>query len=213
MYKTSLAISTLISISFFSFPTLAHDKAQLASITNPLVLKSRAAIKPLAMQLKQAMQGAMKSGGPIKALSVCQAQAPVITNALNTNKINTNSLNSTPTQHVSVTRTSLKVRNSTNTPDKWELKVLQQFEHDLAAGKSIKNIEYSEKVMTEQGEIFRYMKAIPTKAVCLKCHGSEISADVQEKIANLYPKDKAVGFKKGDIRGAFSTKILLSNSK
>ncbi len=208
MYKTSLAISTLISISFFSLPTIAHDKAQLASTTDPLVLKSRTAIKPLAMQLKQAMQGAMKSGGPIKALSVCQAQAPIITN-----KINTSALHSDSTQHVSVTRTSLKVRNLTNAPDKWELKVLQQFESDLAAGKRIKNIEYSETVMTEQGETFRYMKAIPTKAVCLKCHGSEISADIQKKIAQLYPEDKAVGFKQGDIRGAFSTKILLSNSK
>ncbi|MPQ96322.1 DUF3365 domain-containing protein, partial [Thioclava sp. JE_KL1] len=51
---------------------------------------------------------------------------------------------------------------------------------------------------------YRYMKPIPTGAVCLSCHGTHIAPAVKQKLNELYPHDKAVGFNKGDIRGAFS---------
>ena len=55
------------------------------------------------------------------------------------------------------------------------------------------------------------MKAIPTGEVCLTCHGSNIKASLQIRINELYPDDKAYGFKIGDIRGAFFVQIPLSN--
>ena len=48
------------------------------------------------------------------------------------------------------------------------------------------------------------MKAIPTGGVCLNCHGSNIKEPVKEKIAELYEGDKAINYKKGDLRGAFT---------
>ena len=53
------------------------------------------------------------------------------------------------------------------------------------------------------GNEFRFMKAIPTGAVCLKCHGTDLSPAVTAKLTELYPDDKATGFKEGDLRGAF----------
>jgi len=50
---------------------------------------------------------------------------------------------------------------------------------------------------------FRFMKAIPMAANCLQCHGTEISPAVSAKLTELYPQDKAVGYKEGDLRGAF----------
>jgi hypothetical protein len=47
------------------------------------------------------------------------------------------------------------------------------------------------------------MKAIPTEAMCLTCHGTEISPAVLTRVNQLYPQDKAIGFKEGDLRGAF----------
>ncbi len=47
------------------------------------------------------------------------------------------------------------------------------------------------------------MKAIPTGPLCLACHGETLAAPVAEKIGELYPADKATGFREGDIRGAF----------
>ena len=47
------------------------------------------------------------------------------------------------------------------------------------------------------------MKAIPTGAVCLNCHGTKIAPEVSQALAGLYPEDRATGFNEGDIRGAF----------
>ena len=53
------------------------------------------------------------------------------------------------------------------------------------------------------------MKAIPTDGLCLQCHGTAIPAEVADKLAELYPHDKAVGYREGDIRGAFVVTSLL----
>jgi cytochrome c553 len=53
------------------------------------------------------------------------------------------------------------------------------------------------------------MKAIPTAAVCLNCHGTDVQPAVKKAISEYYPDDQAVGYSKGQIRGAFSfTKAL-----
>lgn len=48
------------------------------------------------------------------------------------------------------------------------------------------------------------MKAIPTAALCVKCHGETIDPEVEAKLKALYPNDQARGFKEGDLRGAFT---------
>ena len=65
-------------------------------------------------------------------------------------------------------------------------------------------MDYSEVTTHNGKKVFRYMKAIPTGDVCLSCHGSNINEPVANKINSLYPDDKAKGFSKGDIRGAFT---------
>jgi hypothetical protein len=58
-------------------------------------------------------------------------------------------------------------------------------------------------------KVFRYMKAIPADDVCLMCHGKNIPDNLSAELKQLYPNDQATGFKKGDIRGAFTAiKIL-----
>ena len=99
-----------------------------------------------------------------------------------------------------VSRTSLKVRNLNNVADAWEAKVLADFERQLNEGKAAKQLV----AMTHEGSSFRMMKAIPTHAMCLVCHGQTISTDVQNLLAEKYPQDKAVGYQEGQIRGAFS---------
>jgi hypothetical protein len=48
------------------------------------------------------------------------------------------------------------------------------------------------------------MKAIPTAELCLTCHGEALDPELQATLDELYPADKARGFKEGDIRGAFT---------
>jgi hypothetical protein len=61
------------------------------------------------------------------------------------------------------------------------------------------------QALTVDGQpTLRLMKAIPTDEVCLTCHGTHVAPSVLEKIRSLYPHDEAIGYEKGDIRGAFS---------
>ena len=175
----------LLALAVFSTGALADDLTQRAA-------DSRATMKEFGKTLKGKMQQAMKAGGPLNAIGVCNTDAPGIAADISSKK------------GWDVGRTSLKVRNANNAPDAWETKVLNDFEKRKADGANPKKLEHYE-VVTENGKkMFRYMKAIPTGEVCTKCHGQNIDPAVKAKLKELYPNDKATGFKVGDIRGAFT---------
>ena len=48
------------------------------------------------------------------------------------------------------------------------------------------------------------MKAIPTGGICLTCHGTGLSPDIDAVLSQSYPHDLARGYEVGDVRGAFS---------
>ena len=158
--------------------------------------QARDIIKTFSTRLQTALQQAMANGGPVNAIDVCKVKAPAIAAELSTDGW-------------VVRRTSLKVRNPLNAPDNFERKTLQDFADKKASGWDIENLAYYK--MREYGDTseFRYMKAIPTKAICLTCHGEDIPADVRQKLNTAYPDDQARGYQEGDIRGAFSLRKRL----
>jgi len=163
-----------------------------ASSEQQMILESKKSIKLFAQQLKNKLQQGMKTGGPTTAIQVCNTAAADIAKQVSDQ------------QGWKIARTSLKVRNSNNTPDAWEAKVLQDFEKRLKQGVAIKDLEYSEILNKHSQPEFRYMKAIPTQGICLSCHGDKLAPAITEKLQQLYPQDQATGFKLGDIRGAFT---------
>lgn len=181
----------------FIICTLLTSFSGHASDNQQLVNETRGAIKALGAELKATLQSTMKSDGPIKAISVCNTKAPILAKKVSAEK------------GMEVSRTSLKTRNELNAPDAWELAVLEQFEHRKAEGEAVKKIEYSEVTKHNGNKVFRYMKAIPTDDVCLMCHGDNIAQGLTAELNKLYPNDRATGFKKGDIRGAFSVVKIL----
>ena len=159
----------------------------------PYVDESKAAIKSFFDTLKGELVTAMNAGGPVHAIGVCNTIAPQIA----ASKSEETGLN--------LARTSLKVRNPDNAPDAWETAVLEAFEARKAGGEPVDTIAKAEVVEGADGKRqFRFMKAIPTGEVCLKCHGAEISPEVAGRLDELYPEDRARGFALGDIRGAFT---------
>lgn len=186
MTRHALALALLTT----SGTLLAADPAMDPNM-DPNVAEAKGIMKQFATRLQGELQAAMKRGGPIKAIGVCKERAPAIASSL---------------AHSSgweVGRTGLKVRNTAlNTPDDWERAVLNTFEERKAAGESVKTMAYSEVVDTEQGQRFRFMKAIPTQDVCLACHGSNLTPEVTAALDTNYPEDQARGYALGDIRGA-----------
>ena len=182
MRKTLIALSLT---ALFSTPVLAETLDERAQA-------SRAAVQQFAGMLKGELQAGMKAGGPTQAIGVCRDKAPEIAAQISKEK------------GWDVGRTSLKTRNPANTPDAWEREVMNKFEARKAAGEDVKYLEHFEVVEHDGKREFRYMKAIPTQAMCLGCHGADLSPEVVKTLDRLYPEDKARGFAEGDLRGAFT---------
>ena len=153
---------------------------------------SRATVSEFMQTLKQELQAGMQDGGPVNAISVCNLSAPAIANTYSVRN------------DWDVGRTSLRVRNPANAPDPWELSVLEAFEERKRAGEDPAKMEHHEVVRQDGVKKLRYMKAIPTAQLCLACHGEHIDSIARSRLEILYPDDQALGYRTGDIRGAFS---------
>lgn len=189
MYKILSALIILLAFGFgySTTPLFASETSQ--PDTKALVQEARTLIKDYAGQLKAALVQSMKKDGAVAAIDVCARKSPEISFKLSEDNPWT------------ISRTSLKTRNSGSKPDAWEQSIMESFLKRQQNGEDLKAIDHYE--LTEKGTLFRYMKAIPTDSICLTCHGNDISPDIKKQIAKYYPDDKATGFKAGDMRGAF----------
>lgn len=167
--------------------------------TDSEVTAAKAAIKEFAGALQTELKGAMKMGGPVTAIAVCKANAKPIASQVSEK------------HELQLSRVSLKNRNPLNVANSWQKAVLEDFEKKRQSGIDIKQLGWTETVDVDGSKEFRFMKAIPTGEVCLRCHGTKLSPEVSGVLAELYPRDRATGYKEGDIRGAFVVTRDLSN--
>ncbi len=140
--------------------------------------------------LKARLKAAIKEGGPVNALTVCNTEATPIAEKI------------AKENNALVSRVSLKNRNPDNVPNDWQKTVLEDFNARAAKGESVKKMAFAKIVENDGKKQLHFMKALPTGELCLACHGSNIKANVQEKLTELYPADKATGYQKGQVRGA-----------
>jgi hypothetical protein len=183
----------LLSLLLVGTAALAAEPPVEQSPVSPDVKASRSAAQKYGATLLAELQQAMQNGGPVNGIAVCYDKAAQI--ATDVSK----------TEGMTIRRTSLKPRNAANAPDAWETSVLKEFEVRKAQGEPANKLEFSEVVAGAGGQrTFRYMKAIPTAAVCLACHGEHISPELDAKLKELYPSDTARGYREGDLRGAFT---------
>lgn len=196
---------TLIAVALASTGalTITHAAASGADAdVQARVEAARTASGDFLKQLGGTLQKEMKAGGPTAAIKVCQQVAPSIANDISLEK------------GWKVTRVGTRVRNSMlATPDAWEQRVLQDFEKRAAQGEKYKTMSHYEVVEEPTGKSLRFMKAIGTAPKCLACHGSadQIPQPIQAQLKSLYPHDRAINYKVGDLRGAVSIKQPLDD--
>jgi hypothetical protein len=143
----------------------------------------------------------IKKGGFSSAVRVCSETAQEMTLQFNAE-----------TGH-HVRRISLKYRNPKNIPDAYERRKLEEF-NVLNQKKELSN-EYSE-IVEEQGKKYlRYLRPLIVAPLCITCHGPKenIPQEVKSILAERYPDDRATGFFVGDVRGAITVKILVTEGK
>jgi hypothetical protein len=154
--------------------------------------QSRQLAMQLGGQLKAELSKAIAEGGPVAAINVCYLRAPEIAAQLS------------QASGARVGRTALRVRNPSNAPDELERSVLEQFSADVGSGPVDRPLEAVFEIRRGDAVERRYMRAIPTDALCLTCHGKVLAPELAAAIARDYPKDQATGFEQGQLRGAFS---------
>ncbi len=150
--------------------------------------------KDYMMELKGVLVKNMQNGGALAAVNVCSDTAMDLTNHFSSK------------MGVTVKRFSLKNRNPLNKPDEFEERALNRFEKLIAENKLDKKSYVIEKIEENNETVVKFVKPILIDAPCLNCHGNEsqISKEVTNLIKSKYPKDKAINYKIGDLRGAIS---------
>lgn len=183
MKRPLIALATL---SLFAVPALA-DEAKMLEEARGLPAK-------MVPKLLEVLTTEIDRGGHAGAIAVCREKAPAMAKGLSEQT------------GWSIRRVSLKNRNPKAVPDAWEKTVLEDFDRRLAAGENPTMLEKSEVVAVGDKKTFRYMKALPTQDLCLHCHGTpdKLSPEVQAKLKELYPDDKAIGYDLKQIRGAIT---------
>lgn len=183
MHRSSLLSTALAILMLACTPAFAADEANLLE-------EARNVATSVPPRLLQVLQQEIERGGPAGAIAACRDFAPQIARK------------ASEESGWAIRRVSLKNRNPRAVPDDWERAVLEQFDQRAAAGASPAALETGAAV----GNEYRYMKALPTQPLCLGCHGAEQDLDpaVRARLEELYPDDRATGYRVGDIRGAIT---------
>jgi hypothetical protein len=150
----------------------------------------------ISIEAQNALMGALKKAieekGPAGAVTFCNIEALPITQEV-ADKFN-----------VTIRRVSVKNRNPKNSPNDKEKELLDAYAYNT--DNAIDNHPNIQK--TEDGQVLLFTKAITIpNGLCLNCHGEpgkEINEPTLEKINGLYPDDKAVNYKVGELRGMWS---------
>ena len=186
----------VIIIYFFLFSLIAED-----NFTNykEQIINIESSIRDTTKRLKSTLINALKNNDINEAIKVCNISALEITD-----------LNES--DDISIIRKSLKYRNDKNAPNYLEKEVLTYFKNNnISSLKSFEELKFIKIINENKIKKIFYMKAIPTKEICLTCHGKNIDEQLMKTIKSIYPNDRAIGYSKGDIRGAFVVYKKLKN--
>ena len=186
-----ISLLMVLGSAMLALPALAADE--------PWVAEARTVASAMPPKLLAVLTEAIAAGGPEGAIAVCRDTAPQMAKA------------ASEKSGWTIRRVSLRNRNPKAVPDSWETAVLADFDRRAAAGESPATLERAETVLTDGKPMQRYLRALPTQAMCTACHGApdQLTPAVAAKLRELYPEDRAVGYAPGQIRGAIALKRAL----
>jgi len=166
-----------------------HSSNQIAVSNNQYLLKKGDSIATLAQKiLLQKVSNAIELGGTDYAISFCNENALKLTDTLA-------SIN-----NVKLSRVTDRNRNSNNA-----LKTTT----DTVAWNKMKIKQASVIETNNNGEVYFYKPIVMAMPTCLKCHGkeTEITKSTLQLISEKYPKDKALHYNAGELRGMWKIKM------
>lgn len=166
--------------SVFSYPL--RDKEE------GVIQKGKEITNQIGKKLVQTVLQAVGRGGVKEGVGYCHVQAVPLTDSLSKK------------YGVEVRRVALRYRNERNKPTKLEEVILSKWER---SEKELGTIPSEEVHVNTAGDSL-YFRPIILQPTCQMCHGKvgeTLSDENYALIQAKYPKDKAIGFSPGDLRG------------
>lgn len=104
-----------------------------------------------------------------------------------------------------IKRTAIRIRNEGNEPTLEEKHIIKLYQKALTNKQELTPV-----VLFMDSVWVSYYSPIIIKPMCLNCHGepgATLADETYETILGIYPTDRAIGYKEGDLRGIWSVKF------
>lgn len=148
---------------------------------------SRADLIVASMQdaLLRELTDALRTGGPAFAIKSCHIDVIAITQRIGRQ------------EGVAAGRTSDRLRSPTNAPRPWAAALVAE-----NAGRRVRDVP---GFVVDLGDKVGVLRPIAQRPMCAACHGAadRLEPVVRAELRDRYPRDRAVGFAEGEIRGWF----------
>lgn len=184
----SLIITLLIALLACN-PSLSDNERRIA-------LEKGATVTDATFQaMSSKLQQAIKQGGPAYAVEFCSLNALNIVDSLSS------------AHGATIRRTSDRIRNRHDTPNKEEARILQAMLIEWKKDNKVTDI--APRVEFHEDSIAYYRPIFINSPTCLKCHGipgSIMDSAAQGVINARYINDQARGYAINDLRGMWSVR-------
>ena len=172
-------------------PTPAPAPAPAEEATPDAQARGQAAMREFGDRLRNELRAAMSQDGAAGAVSFCHDQAPRIADEV------------MATHGVRLGRVAVagRNRNPGNAHGGWQGELLDSFQLAVNTGGAPESQMAVIRDDVPAGVELRLARGIRVEAACLMCHGDNIAPPIAERLAALYPEDRATGFLEGDLRG------------
>jgi hypothetical protein len=131
----------------------------------------------------------MEQGGPALAVRTCHLDTTSAANRV------------AKQEGIQAGRTSDRLRVPTNMPKAWAAPIVAQY-----AGKRAADVE---GFAVDLGDRIGVLRPMAERPLCAGCHGDpeKLDARVRRELEDRYPKDRALNFTTGEVRGWFWVEV------
>lgn len=188
--KALFGLGVILFLS--ALASCSGNKEQKTAMESPIpdsvyVLAGNTLVSHTFDTLRSALLNAIESYGMAGAITFCNEKAFPITDIY--------------ADSVVIKRAAMRYRNPDNQPDSLESAVMEEMERQLTSG-----VPTVKVIRPGSSDEIHFFSPILLQAMCLNCHGNPdhpIQAPTLARIQQLYPDDRAVNFKEGDLRGVW----------
>jgi hypothetical protein len=161
-------------------PAPTRSKAEVVAV-------AKAAAMEAFGRLSGRLGEAMADGGPVRAIPVCAAEAGTLTREV-------------ATEH------GLEMQRLSDRPRRAGQEALGE---DLEVLRAMRDEPAPQVEWVENGGATVRLPIVLDRALCLKCHGGpdDIDQETRAVLAELYPQDRATGYRLGDLRGIWRIEV------